>query len=208
MTGTCQFALGQSSGRATWSYDGSSLVVTPDGAAPLTFAVKELCGVAGDDYTLRVLIPEREGPAELALSLLGHDGPTLAQSIRQDWLRARTDVLRLTGSGEGWLVSGDVEGLGSAPEPFRACLYDDVLVVGRDGSDLEPVFPALIEAASFDEGTYSLHLEEWPGRKLVLSRLAKQTDELLSRLEKARRSLSQESAATLATALPDLPAER
>ena len=63
MAGTCQFSLGQRSGEAAWSYDGSSLVVTPEGAGPLTFAVKELAGISGDDYTVKVRVPAEASPS-------------------------------------------------------------------------------------------------------------------------------------------------
>ena len=219
MAGTCQFTFAGSSGEATWNYDGTSLVVTPGGAAALTFAVKEFRGISGDDYTVKALAPHADGTVELVLSRLGHDGPTLADSLRRDWLRARTDVLHLTGSGEGWLVLGQVSGLedgaatssgspvpGSVAEPFRALLFEDVLVVAREGRDLEPLFLSLVDGVSFDEAAYTVHVKEWPGREIVFSKLGKQTDEFVERLGRARDLLSKESAATLAAAVPGLPA--
>ncbi len=219
MAGTCQFSFAGRSGEADWVYDGSSLVVTPVGAAPLTFAVKEFRGIAGDDYTAKALAPDADGTMELVLSRLGHDGPTLAESLRRDWLRARTDVLRLTGSGEGRLVVGQVSGLddgaatsGGSPappvvsEPFRAYLFEDVMVVAREGRDLEPVFLSLIDSMSFDEAAYTVRVKEWPGREVVFSKLAKQTDEFVDRQGRARDLLSKESAATLAAAVPGLSA--
>jgi hypothetical protein len=218
MAGTCQFSLGQCSGAAAWSYDGSSLVVTPEGAGPLVFAVKELAGISGDDYTIKVQVPA--GLTELVLSLLGHDGPTLAEALRRDWLRARTEVLRLDGSGECWPVMGQVAGLdggtssrggaptaAGAPEHFRALLYDDVLVVAREGHDLEPVFLALVEEVSFDAATYMVEVEEWPGRRLRFSKAAKQTDEFVKRLEEDRSLLAREAATTLAAAVPGVPVD-
>lgn len=214
MTGTCRFSLAERSGAATWSYDGWSLVVTPEGGGPLTFAVKELAGISGDDYTVRVRVPGAAGPAagagvaELELSMLGHDGPTLGEALRRDWLQARTEVLHLGGSGEGWLVLGQVAGLdGDSPEPFRALLHEDVLVVAREGRDLEPVFLALIDSVVFDEASYTVRMEEWPGRRLVFCMMAKQTDEFVKRLRENRALLSKEAAATLATAMPGLSVE-
>ncbi len=226
MTGTCRFSFGQRAGAATWSYDGLSVVVTPEGAGPSTYPVKELAGISGDDYTVSVVVPEAGGvtapgsAARLVLSHLGHDGPTLAESLRRDWLKARTEVLRLGGAGEGWLVHGQVAGLDGAAwssseatasdspsEPFRALLYEDVLVVAREGRDLEPVFLALLESVTFDETTYNVQAREWPGRTLVFSRLAKQTDEFVKRLGESRSLLAKEAAATLAAAVPTLAAE-
>jgi hypothetical protein len=225
MSGTCQFSFGQRSGAAEWSFDGSSLVVTPEGGPPLNLGVKELAGISGDEYMVKALVPgmaaagtpdyQLQGrPTELVLSRLGHDGPTLGESLRREWLKARTEVLRLGGSGEGWHACGQVAGFGSgvldsggAPELFNALLFEDVLVVAREGRDLEPVFLALVETVTFDEATYAVHVEEWPGRKLVFSKLAKQTDEFVKRLRENRALLAKEAAATLTAATPGLPAD-
>jgi hypothetical protein len=230
MTGTCQFSYGGHAGSAAWAFDGSSLIVTPDDGAPLDFTVKELTGVSGDDYSVAVEVPGKGGegargsgsedaPSRLVLSRLGHDGPTLAESLRREWLLARTDVLRLGGSGDGWLLLGQVDGLGkglgdgapssadgAATGPFRALFFEDVLAVAREGRDVEPVFLALVERVIFDEATYEAQLDEWPGRKLTFSKLAKQTDEFLKRLKENRAVLAQEAATTLAAAVPGLPA--
>lgn len=202
------------------------MVVTPEGGAPLALAVQELGGVSGDDYTVKVNVPGAAGgdagsssagvPIELVLSRLGHDGPTLAESLRREWLLARTESLRLGGSGEGWLVLGQVTGLGKGvlgpgggpeAEPFRALLFEDVLVVACEGRDLEPVFLALTGPAEFHDATYTVDMEEWPGRRLTFSKLAKQTDEFLKRLSGNRALLAKEAAATLAAAAPAHPVD-
>ena len=92
------------------------------------------------------------------------------------------------------------------PETFRALLYEDVLVLAREGHDLEPLFLALLDRVSFDEATYTIEVEEWPGRRLVFSKLAKQTDEFVKRLGENRSLLAREAATTLAAAVPGLPA--
>jgi hypothetical protein len=215
MTGFCEFSFGQRSGAAAWSYDGASLVVVAEGAAPLSFAVKELSGLSGDEYTLKVRVSggaagaaAKAGPAELVLSMLGHDGPTLGEALRRDWLQARQEVLRLGGSGEGWLALGQVTGLdGDTSDPFRALLHEDVLVVAREGRDLEPVFLALTENMLFDEASYTVRLEEWPGRRMVISKMAKQTDEFVRRLHENRALLAKEAAMTLSEVVPGLSAE-
>jgi hypothetical protein len=194
--------------------------VKAEAGGPLSFAVKEVTGVSGDGYTVRVAL---EGPAasgfapaggspELVLSMLGHDGPTLLESLRREWIGARAEVLRLGGTGEGWPTSGQVAGLegpagpGGAPELFNALVFEDVLVVAREGRDLDPLFLALVVRAAFDEATYTVEMDEWPGRKAVFSKLAKETDEFVRRLGDNRALLAEESAATLAAAVPALPA--
>ena len=50
-----------------------SLVVTPSGEGPLTFAVKELAGISGDDYTINAKVPG--GSTDLVLSLWDMTAP-------------------------------------------------------------------------------------------------------------------------------------
>jgi hypothetical protein len=215
MARTCRFNFGGRSGAAEWSFDGTYLVVSPDDGAPLSFPVKELTGIAGDGYTVRA----SAGSDEVLLSHLGHEGPTLLDSLHREWLGARVEVLHLGGSGEGWPAHGQIAGLGSgvvqsggasAPagvaEPFTGLLFEDVLVVAREGRDLEPLFLALAETAKFDDATYAVHVREWPGREVVFSKLAKETDEFVNRLRANRSILAEEAAATLMAKLPSLQA--
>ena len=150
MARSCRFSLGSRSGAAEWSFDESSLalVVAPEGGSPLAYPVREMIGIAGDGYTLRLTIPgAAAGGDELTLSRLGAEGPTLLDSLRRHWLVARTEALRLGGSGEGRPFSGWVAGPdGSPPEAFQAMLFEDVLLVAREGRDVEPLFLALVEA--------------------------------------------------------------
>jgi len=217
MTRTCTFRFATRSGTAGWSFDGVSLVVTPEDGSPIVVPVKEVAGVSGDGYTMNLGLQGTAGDV-LELSMLGHDGPTLLDSFRREWLVARADVLRLSGSGKAWPVSGHVTGLDGAtdsgtardatvpPEPFSALLFEDVLVVAREGRDLEPLFLALFDTLRFDEATYTVHVGEWPGRSIVFSRLAKQTDEFVRRLRDSREVLAREAAAVLAAAVPGIPA--
>jgi hypothetical protein len=208
MARSCRFTLGSRSGAAQWSFDESSLVVAPEGGSPLAYPVREIIGIAGDGYMLRLTIPgAAAGGDELTLSRLGAEGPTLLDSLRRHWLVARPEALRLSGSGEGRPFSGRVAGPdGSAPEAFQGMLFEDVLLVAREGRDVEPLFLALAEAVDFDEATYAVWVREWPGRELVFSKLAGKTEEFLARLRANRSLLAEESAAVLAASVPTLPA--
>ena len=67
---------------------------------------------------------------------------------------ARVEACAWGGSGEGRPFSGRVAGPdGSAPEAFQAILFEDVLLVAREGRDVEPLFLALAEAVDFDEAS-------------------------------------------------------
>ena len=150
----------------------------------------------------------RTAPPLLSLSRLGAEGPTLLDALQRTWIAARAKALRLGGSGEGKPFSGMVSGIdgtgGGPAAPFRALLFEDVMVIAREGRDLDPVFVALTEKIAFDEAAYAVHITEWPGREIVLSKLGKQTEDFLGRLRKHREALSNESGAVLASAVPSL----
>jgi hypothetical protein len=92
-----------------------------------------------------------------------------------------------------------------APETFRGLLFEDVMVVAREGRDLDPVFIALTDSIAFDESAYSVRVTEWPGRDIVFSRVAKQTQDFLDSLRKHRESLADEAGTVLASSVPSLP---
>lgn len=232
MSRTCQFAFAGRSGPAEWSFDEVSLVVTPGDGRPLVFLVQELAGIAGDGYNLELTVPgvaasaatgESVGAAagasggiatagavlsRLSLAKLGAEGPTLLDTLQRCWLADRAKALRLGGSGESKPFSGMVAGTDTAgaAEPFRALLFEDVMVIAREGRDLEPLFVALTEKIVFDESAYAIHVVEWPGREFVFSRLAKQTQDLLDSLRKRREALANEAGTVLASSVPSLPA--
>jgi hypothetical protein len=159
----------------------------------------------------------------LTLAKLGAEGPTLLDLLQRTWLVARAKALRLGGTGEGKPFSGMVAGLdapdgaaarsaasagaGAAQgtaEPFRALLFEDVVVIAREGRDLDPVFMALTEKITFDDASYAIHVTEWPAREIVLSKLGKQTDEFLDALRKRRAALADEAGTVLASSVPSL----
>ena len=84
MARDCLYSLGTSSGRGQWQLTESGLTVTPDGQNPLAYPLRELRGIAGDGYELRLAIL---GPADsnelLTLSHLGAEGPTLLDTLRR-----------------------------------------------------------------------------------------------------------------------------
>lgn len=214
MSRNCQFAFAGRSGAAEWSFDEKALAVSPAGGRPLVFAVQEIAGIAGDGYTIELAVPGQADP--LTLSKLGAEGPTLLDSLQRNWLVARAEALRLGGSGEGKPFSGWVSGLdagagpsgaaggAAAAEPFRALLFEDVMVIAREGRDLDPVFIALTEGVSFDDAAYGITVAEWPERRILFSKMGRQTQDLLDSLTKNRGLLANEAAATLASTVPTL----
>jgi len=206
MTRKARYSLEGRSGQAEWSFDGSYLGLVPDAGPPLSFSVPEFTGIAGDDYTIALTVAGAASGGKLVLSHLGADGPTLLDGLRRAWLPARAQVLRLSGSGEGRPFSGQVAGLeGRPPEPFRGLLFEEVLVVARDGFDLDPLFLALFGSVEHDESTYTVRVRQWPGEQVVFSKMAGQTDEFARWLQTNRAELAEESAAILAAGAPTLP---
>ncbi len=231
MARACRLSYGNRSGSAEWSFDGSYLTVSPEQGGPITLAVPEIAGIAGDGYELRLSLPGPlggvvgAGPTttatalDLVLTHLGAEGPTLLERLRREWVPARAKALRLGGSGEGKPFTGLVTGLeenagatasqgrpAGAPEPFHALLFEDVLVVGREGRDLEPVFLALAEAFDLDEPSYAVRVRLWPDQEVVFSKMAGQTEEFLRGLRANRALLAEESAVALSSMVPLLPA--
>jgi hypothetical protein len=222
MARSCQVVFGSRAGAAEWSYDGSHLQLAPASGAPIVVALPEIAGISGDGYgvTLRVSSVAGTGPgptggaagrvtAELSLAKLGAEGPTLLERLRREWLVARAGVLRLGGSGEAKAFYGRVTGLDTvpaAPEAFQALLFEDVLVVARDGRDLEPLFLALFGSIEFDDPAYSVRVRQWPGQEVTFSKMAGQTDEFLKCLRENRAVLAQEASVNLGAAVPKLPA--
>jgi hypothetical protein len=231
MSRACRFAFAGRSGPAEWSFDEVTLIITPEAGRPLVFPVQELAGIAGDGYNLELTVPGAAAPSatgevagaalpRLSLAKLGAEGPTLLDALQRTWLIARAKALRLGGSGEGKPFSGMVADTdaagpaagGAAPgsqgatEPCRALLFEDVMVLAREGRDLEPLFVALTETITFDEDAYAIHVSEWPGREIVFSKSGKQTQDLLDSLRKQREVLANEAGTVLAASVPSLPA--
>jgi hypothetical protein len=217
MARTCCFSFGSRSGAGEWSFDGSHLLLSPEAGAPISLALSEIAGIAGDGYAVTLAVPGQlpgqvagqVAGAELVLSKLGSDGPTLLERLRREWLVARAEVLRLGGSGQGKPFYGRVTGLDAAsgaPAAFQALLFEDVLVVAREGRDLEPLFLALFGSVEFDEPSYSVRALQWPGQEVVFSKMAGQTDEFVKCLRENRALLAEEASVTLGAAVPNVPA--
>jgi hypothetical protein len=211
MARACSFSFGSRSGAGHWSFDGTNLLVSPDSGAPISVPTREIAGITGDGYTLTLTVPAggaAAATAELTLAKLGADGPSLLEELRRVWLAARAEVLRLGGTGQGKPFSGRVTGIdpaSSLAEPFQALLFEDVLVVARDGRDVAPLFLALSGSIEYDDPAYCVSVRQWPGQEIVFSKMAGQTNEFLTWLRTHRVTLATGASATLAAALPSLP---
>ena len=106
-------------------------------------------------------------------------------------------------------VARPSEGGPAAAEPFHGLVHEDVLLIAREGRDVEPLFIALLDGVVFDERAYAVRACLAGGGEVVFSKLAGQTEEFFKRLQENRALLSQESAALLAAGVPSVsPAAR
>ena len=147
---------------------------------------------------------------------MGEGGPALVEALRRTWPVLRAEALSLARSGEPRRFEANVtnllpsmpEGVAAAPAtpvPCEALLYEDLLLVARDGHDLEPLFLTDYADITFDDSTYAARCRDWAGGVTVFSHLAGQTEEFVHELTTRRDALAGEAGETLARWLPSLP---
>src|SRR5512143_1110468 len=201
MPKTCTYDLNGKAGKAAWTLEEGSLLLMPEGGAPLPFAVKEFSGLAGDGYVLEMRVPG----GLLKLYKLGQDGPTLLDQLSRTWPLLRAGALRLTGSGEPSRYLCRASSPAGA-KPAVAVLYEDLVLLAHEGADLTPVLLPTITGVAFDEETYAVALERRDATPVVLTKLAGQTQEVLDRVKAARGKLTEESLKVLSAWMPALTA--
>ena len=201
MPKTCTYEWNGKGGKAAWSLEDDVLLLMPDGAAPLPFAVRELSGISGDGFALDLKVPG----GLLQLSKLGQDGPTLLEQLQRTWPLLRAGALRLTGTGtpSRYLCRCSTP---AGAKPAVAMLYEDVLLTASEGGDLSPVFIPTLTSVSMDEGSYAVVLERRDQVPLVFTKLAGQTQEFLDKVKSARGHLTQEALQVLSSWMPALSA--
>jgi hypothetical protein len=198
---TCLYEFAGTSGKALWSFDGQTLLVTPEDGPPWALPIRECSSIQGDGYDLAL------GFARGALQMgrLGQDGATLLEELRRLWPMLRADALRLTGTGKPEAYSCALNEDGPSVR-CTALVYEDAVLVAPEGRDLEPIFLSLIDGVSFDEARYAVALKEWEGRVRSLLKVGARTEELLARLGSARAGLSGEASQVFQSNLPGLGA--
>jgi hypothetical protein len=201
MPRTCTYDWNGKPGKASWTLEEATLLLMPEGGAPLPFAVKEFSGIAGDGYALELRVPG----GLLKLSKLGQDGPTLLDRLQRTWPLLRADALRLAGTGEPVRYTCRASSPTGA-KPTAALLYEDLLLLAPEGDDLAPVLLPTLTGVEFDEETYAVALERRNASPVVLTKLAGQTQEVLDRLRTARGKLTEESLTVLSAWMPALSA--
>lgn len=212
MTHECIFSRLGYFGRSEWFLDERALLISPQGSPTEVYPIREIAGISGDGYTIQLVY---RGDT-LTLSRLGADGPPLVEALRRTWPLLRAGALGLAGSGKPRRFEPDVTGtptsmpeesvaaVPAAPVACEALLYEDVLLIARDGRDLEPLFLTDFSDITFDDSRYTVRCREWTGAVTVFSRLAGQTVEFAHELKTRRDALAREADETVARWLPSL----
>jgi hypothetical protein len=201
MARTCRLNRAGRSVEAWWQREGDALIVTPAGAPPLVLQLQEVCGLAGDGFTVRLRLPD----GEVALERLGGDGPTLLEELWRDWPVLRAAALRLAaGSRPAEVWAGSFAAPGAAAVPFRGFLVGERLIVAPEGGDVCALFAADFASVAFDEAVYAVRASGWGGEQTLFGRLGARSAAFAGALSQARERLSRAAAAVCARHLPAL----
>ena len=215
MAHECIFSRSGYFGRSEWALDERALLLSPQGLPTEVYPIREIAGISGDGYTIQLSY----GGDALTLSRLGDEGPRLVEALRRTWPLLRARALSLGGSVKPTRFATNVmsmppampeEQIATAPAPAasvacEALLYDDVLLVARDGHDLEPLFLSDFSDITFDDSRYAARCHDWSGAVTIFSGLAGETEEFVRELRAGREALSREADEILADRLPSLP---
>ena len=193
-------------GRCEWTLDERSLTIVPQSQAPEVYALREILGVGGEAYDIRV----HYEAGTLNLTRVGADGAALLEALHRTWPPQRAEALRIAGPGTPTVLNGSWAPLAPDGDPAAkttnvgVLLYEDRLVLAGDDADLTPVFVATIADVAFDVDTYAVDVRTWFGESHRFSKLGGQTEEFAQRLRTYRAKLALDAATTLATHLPAL----
>ena len=202
MARSCRLVRGGRSVDATWRRDSDALLVSPAGAPPLSIALAEVSGIAGDGFTVRLRLPD----GEVALERLGGDGPTLLEELRRDWPVLRAAALRLSGRERPREVFSGVLASSAAHGPFRGFAVEGRLILAPEGGDLLAFFLADYAAVSFDEAAIAVVCAPWSGEQVVFGKLGASSSAFARALQTARETLTRQAADVVERFLPTLAA--
>ena len=202
MARSCRLVRGGRSVNATWRRDGVALIVSPAGAPPLSLALAEVSGIAGDGFTVRLRLPD----GEVALERLGGDGPTLLEELRRDWPALRAAALRLSAGQTPREVFSGVLASPEANGPFRGFALEERLILAPAGGDIRAFFLADFAAVSFDEATMAVVCAPWSGERVAFRKLGAASAVFVRTLQTARETLARQAAEVTERFLPTLAA--
>jgi hypothetical protein len=192
-----------SQGPCQFRFDGETAIVTPASGTPIAFDLGDVDrAIPGEwDFQLTLFTGRR-----LKLLQFGAAFAGMREELLAAWQDRTVRCLLLEDLEEVARYSGTAA-LNGPATPAQIRLYrSNLAVLPRDGLPVQWRL-AEVDAVSFDAATYSVTLQSG-GERLVLAKLAKQTEEFHANLGDALHALRTSAAEALHGAFPFLDPDR
>jgi hypothetical protein len=187
-----------SQGPCQLSFDPETCIVTPAGGTPLAFDLGDFDGAAPGEWELEFTAYTGR---RMALRQFGASFGRMAQELLAAWRDRTVQCLLLEDLEELGRYTGAANG---APAEIRI-FKSNLAILPQSGAPVQWRL-AEIDRCAFDSAAYQAVLESG-GERLVLSKLAKKTDECFGRLRDAIDALHTHAAAALHQMFPFLNAD-
>ncbi|MEO8591916.1 MAG: hypothetical protein ABI759_01215 [Candidatus Solibacter sp.] len=186
--GPCQVSIGE---------DGAC-IVTPAGGTPLAFDLGDVDRIAPGEWDLQLFLYTGR---TLVLQQFGAAFSHLAGDLLAAWRDRTVQCLLLEDMQEIDRYTGAANGVPAELRLFRS----NLAILPQSGMPLQWRL-AELDSCDFDDGAYSIVLESG-GERLVLSKLARKTDEAFGKLRTATEALHTHTASALRGLFPFLNAD-
>jgi hypothetical protein len=188
-----------SQGPCQVSFDRETCVITPTGGTPLAFDLGDIDRMAPGEWDLQLALYTGR---MVTLRQFGAAFSNMSAALLTAWRDRTVQCLLLEDLEEVGRYPGAANGSPGEIRIFRS----NLAFLPQAGT---PIQWRLAEVASivFDESSYSIALTR-SGDRLVLSKLAKKTDEVMGKLMEVHTALREQSAAALHTTFPLLNADQ
>jgi hypothetical protein len=177
------------------SFDRETCVITPSGGTPLAFDLGDIDRVAPGDWEVQLALYTGR---TVALRQFGAAFSNMSGELLAAWRDRTVQCLLLEDLEEVGRYPGAANGSPGEIRIFRS----NLAFLPQAGTPIQWRL-AEVESIAFDHGSYSIALTRGADR-LVLSKLAKKTDEVLATLLQVHTALREHSAAALHTTFPFL----
>jgi hypothetical protein len=206
--GKFQYSGNGTDGSCRVEFDAEKFTLTPDSAPPLVFDLGDLDAVLAADYELK--LPLYTGNT-LVLRQFGKPYETLAHDLLEAYRKRTLQCLLLEDMEEVQRFTGTFELAlrGESPRsgPAEIRLFKSNLAVMPNASQAFQWRLADIDSVHFDPSAYEINLQSGDDR-LKIARLAKRTEEFVTRTKDAISQLASASMQALHAALPFLNPEQ
>ncbi|HXS93109.1 MAG TPA: hypothetical protein VN736_00800 [Candidatus Limnocylindrales bacterium] len=178
------------------SFDAETAVVTPAGGLPVAFDLGDVDRTAPADWDLKLTLYTG---ASVTLQQFGAAFSDMSRELLAAWRDRTVRCLLLEDLEELGRFNGAANG---GPGEIR--IYkSNIAFLPQAGSPVQWRLAA-VDSLAFDDASYSIALTRGSDR-LVLSKVAKKTDEVLQKLREAHGALREQAARALHDVFPFLP---